>query len=163
MTFFYRLSIMILLLIIQFSIIPRFPLGAFEPDLLLGMTILIGLFRGVEAGCLIGMILGLFSDANMGILLGSKALCWTQVGFAVALAGERLMIENRVVQTLVVFSGCLLAGLFQVVFYRVSAIDEPLWRLMFTSLMMAFSTSLLTVPLAALLSRMKLLPKEKHA
>lgn len=162
MKYLYRILVMLGLLVLQFSIIPRFPLGVIEPDLLLGMTILISLFRGIEAGCISGLILGLFSDANMGILLGSKALCWTQVGFAVALIGERLMIENKFVQTTVVFTGCMLAGVFQVIFYRVSAIDEPFWNLMFTTLMMAIATSLLTIPLAALMSWMKLLPKEKN-
>lgn len=162
MKYLYRILVMLGLLVLQFSIIPRFPLGVIEPDLLLGMTILISLFRGIEAGCISGLILGLFSDANMGILLGSKALCWTQVGFAVALTGERLMIENKFVQTTVVFTGCMLAGVFQVIFYRVSAIDEPFWNLMFTTLMMAIATSLLTIPLAALMSWMKLLPKEKN-
>lgn len=139
-------------------LIPRLSLGMFEPDLLLVFTVLIGLFHGMETGCIVGFAAGLLSDVNTGILLGAKALSWTQVGFAAALAREKLVFDNYLSQSLLVVLGCLLAGVFQVFFYGMSIHDASLNNIIFHFTIQALITAALSYPLVRLLRWLRWAP-----
>jgi rod shape-determining protein MreD len=155
---FYRFISILGILVVQFSVIPRLSLGMFEPDLLLALTVLTGLFFGIETGCVVGFTAGLFSDVNTGILLGAKALSWTQVGFAAALIREKIVFDNFVSQFFLIVFGCLLAGLFQTFFYGMSAQDSSLIFIFLTFLAQAATTALLSYPLIRLLRWLKWVP-----
>ncbi len=162
MKLIYQFFFIVGLFIVQFDILPRFSLGFYEPNLLLCATILIGLFRGVEAGSVTGLLAGLLSDVDTGLILGAYALSWTQVGFTSAIIGEKLLIDNRFVQMIAVGIGCLLAGFFQILFYRLSYMEDPLWILILKNVSQSIMSTLFTIPLSILLYRLDVIPRQRH-
>lgn len=96
-----RLSLAFMLLgggLLQSSVAPALRIGDVAPDIPLILTVLLGLRRGPEAGCLAGFAVGLIQDAAAGGLVGAQALTKALVGFAAGQLGERLWVSNPLVQ-----------------------------------------------------------------
>jgi rod shape-determining protein MreD len=157
-----RVIFFFLLLVAQFSLLPRLHLGVFAPDLLLGMTLILSLFHGLEAGCITGLIAGILSDANMSMLLGARAFSWTQAALAIGLISDKLLIENAFVQMLVVFNGSILAGVFHLLFYRILSVEESIWHALASVFCQAAVTGILAIPMVHLLVWLKLVPRQRH-
>jgi len=158
-----KIMVFAVLLVIQFSVLPRIGNGFFEPDLLLATVIILGMLRSGEAACLAGFALGLLSDVNAGLIIGCNAFAWTQVGMASNVLSNHLVVDTPVVQTAVTGFSCLIAGCFQIVFYRLTAVNEPLARLLLLTLSRAFVTALIAWPLSRLMLRIGLIPETRHA
>ena len=154
------LSILILT-IIQFFLLPRFNLGMFQPDLLLAFTILTGLFHGLEAGVLAGFFFGIITDVNTGVLLGARAIAWTQAGFAAAIIREKLVVDNWLVQTAIVAAGSGLAGMFHIVFQAMSGVTESLSYSALVLLTQSIMTALLTVPMIWFMRWLRWVPEQR--
>ena len=96
-----RVSLALMLLgggLAQGSVAPALRIGAVAPDIPLILTVLLGLRRGPEIGCLSGFAVGLFQDVAGGGFVGAQALTKALVGFAAGLIGERLWVSNPLVQ-----------------------------------------------------------------
>ncbi|MBI4590508.1 MAG: rod shape-determining protein MreD [Candidatus Rokubacteria bacterium] len=96
-----RLSVALMLLggnLAQTSVAPALRIGGVAPDIPLLLTVLLGLRRGPEVGCLFGFAAGLIQDAAGGGVVGAQALTKGLVGFAAGLMGERLWVSNPLVQ-----------------------------------------------------------------
>lgn len=96
-----RLSLALILLgggLAQGSLAPALRVGSVAPDIPLILTVLLGLRRGPEAGCLSGFAVGLLQDVAAGGFLGAQALTKALVGFAAGLLGERLWVSDPLVQ-----------------------------------------------------------------
>jgi len=161
--YIYRVIFFVAILILQFSIFPWFMSGFFEPDLLLACVILLGLLRNAETACLAGLFLGLLSDVNAGIILGCNALAWTQVGMASSAISNFLVVDSPFVQTVVTGLSCILAGCFEIVFYRISAVNEPFSNLVFVILTRSVITALVAWPLSKVMLRLGLISERRHA
>jgi len=162
-TLFKTVLFYVVLLVVQFSVFPRFWGGFFEPDLLLATVIVLGMLRNGESACIAGFVLGLLSDVNAGLIIGCNAFAWTQVGMASHVLSNHLVVDSPVVQTAVTGFGCILAGCFQIVFYRLSAVNEPFTRLILLILSRAIATALIAWPIAELMRRSGLIPTKRHA
>lgn len=152
-----------ILLTVQFSVLPRFWNGYFEPDLLLATVILLGMLRDGGSACIAGLLLGLLSDVNAGLIIGCNAFAWTQVGMASNILSNHLVVDTPLVQTAVTGFSCIIAGCFQIVFYRLTAVNEPFTRLLLLTLSRAFITALLAWPLSRIMLRIGLIPESRHA
>jgi len=82
----------------QTTVVPALRLGEVTPDLPLVLTVLLGLRRGPELGCLAGFVAGLLQDVTGGGLVGVQALTKALVGFGVGFLGGRLAVSNPLVQ-----------------------------------------------------------------
>ncbi len=151
----YRFLALFGLVVFQFTVLPRLAAGKFEPDILLAFTILIGLSRGKEAGCIAGFILGLLSDINLGTMLGTRALAWTQIGFSAAWIREWIVVESPLVKCLIVAGGAFLSGIFGIVFLHISDIEINLIDFMLKTLIRVGTTSISALLLIPLLNRLK--------
>lgn len=80
------------------SVAPALRIGAVAPDIPLILTVLFGLKRGPEVGCLSGFAVGLLQDVAAGGFVGAQALTKALVGFVAGLIGERLWVSNPLVQ-----------------------------------------------------------------
>ena len=159
----YRVLYFLVILILQFSIFPRFWTGLFEPDLLLATVILLGLMNSGEMACIAGFFLGILADVNAGVILGCNAFAWTQVGMATSVVSQQLVVDNPVVQILMTGLSCILAGCFEIVFYRISAVNEPFGRLVLVILTRSMVTALVAWPLSRIMIRLKLVSEQRHA
>ncbi|MEK7709261.1 MAG: rod shape-determining protein MreD, partial [candidate division NC10 bacterium] len=82
----------------QGSVAPALRIGGVAPDVPLILTVLLGLNRGPEVGCLSGFAVGLLQDVAAGGFVGAQALTKALVGFVAGLIGERLWVSNPLVQ-----------------------------------------------------------------
>ena len=82
----------------QGSVAPALRIGGVAPDIPLILTVVLGLSRGPEIGCLSGFAVGLLQDVAGGGVVGAQALTKALAGFAAGLIGERLWVSNPLVQ-----------------------------------------------------------------
>lgn len=80
------------------SVAPALRIGDVAPDIPLILTVLLGLSRGPEVGCLSGFAVGLLQDVAGGGFVGAQALTKALAGFAAGLIGERLWVADPLVQ-----------------------------------------------------------------
>ncbi|MBI2544813.1 MAG: rod shape-determining protein MreD, partial [Candidatus Rokubacteria bacterium] len=88
-----RVSLALMLLgggLAQTSVAPALSVGGVAPDIPLVLTVLLGLRRGPEVGCVSGFAVGLLQDVAGGGFVGAQALTKALVGFAAGLMGEWL-------------------------------------------------------------------------
>lgn len=96
-----RLSLALMLVgggLAQTSVAPALRIGSVTPDIPFVLTVLLGLRRGPEVGCLAGFVLGLLQDMAAGGPLGAQALTKAVSGFAVGLLGRRLLVSSPLVE-----------------------------------------------------------------
>ena len=67
--------------LLQTTIWNLFPLGSVKPNLLLILTVSMGLMRGKHTGLLVGFISGLIIDLFFGTLFGFNALVYMYIGY----------------------------------------------------------------------------------
>lgn len=80
------------------SVAPALRIGGVAPDIPLILTVLLGLSRGSEVGCLSGFAVGLLQDVAAGGFVGAQALTKALVGFAAGLLSERLWVSDPLVR-----------------------------------------------------------------
>ncbi|UCH33569.1 MAG: rod shape-determining protein MreD [Armatimonadota bacterium] len=79
---------------LQFSVLHWARIAGVEPDLLLIVTVVIGLLSGPRAGMAVGFSAGVVQGAVLGRGIGVFAAAKTIVGYLVGVAGARLYVEN---------------------------------------------------------------------
>lgn len=82
---------------LQFSILPWGRIGGISPDLLLAVTVVVGLLSGPRAGMAAGFSAGLIEGALLGRGIGAYAAAKTFAGFLAGVAGGRLFVDNLLV------------------------------------------------------------------
>ena len=159
----YRFIFVVGILVTQFTLFPRFNFGVWEPDLLLIITITLGMFYGIEAGCISGLILGILSDASLGVLLGAKALAWVQSGFIAGIVGDKVFIDRTSMQIMIIAFCAMIAGTFQAIFYNISTFQQSLGTLLTTTLIQTIINALVAIPMIAILRKIHWIPDTKNA
>jgi rod shape-determining protein MreD len=112
----------------QTTVVPVLRIGSVTPDIALVLTVLLGLRKGPELGCLSGFVAGLLQDVTGGGFVGAQALTKALVGFGVGLLGGRLRVSNPLVQVpglvlLTLAEGTARYGLLQLFHFPASFSD----------------------------------------
>ena len=108
-------------LILQLSFVPMISIGAWRPDLIVLVTIFIGLRFGVSAGTVAGFLLGVLQDSFSPIPVGISALANTVVGF---LAGQ--VRQMRLAYNAKIFAVIILILLQMSIFYLVYQVQTDI-------------------------------------
>jgi len=114
----------------QTTIAPALRIGAVTPDIPLVLTVLLGLYKGPEVGCLSGFVVGLIQDVTGGGLVGVQALTKALAGFGVGLLGSRLWIQNPVIQVAGLVFLTLAEGIGRFALLRLFHFPAPFSELM---------------------------------
>jgi rod shape-determining protein MreD len=93
----FTAGIILLGVALQFSVIHWTRIAGIEPDLLLVVTVIIGLLSGPRAGMATGFTAGVLEGALVGRWMGVYAGAKTGIGFLSGIAGARLFVENLLV------------------------------------------------------------------
>ena len=147
---------------LQFAIFPRYLPSPWSPDLLLTIVVVLGMFRGAELACIAGLLLGIVSDAGLGIMLGARALIWTQFGFAAAIVGDKLFIESRLIQATIVGGCSFISGIFSLLLNRAFATPEPFLKLLGSAVLQAAVTAVVSVFIIKLMTRLAIVPEQRN-
>jgi rod shape-determining protein MreD len=161
--FLYRAVFVFILLIVQFSVFPRFWNIYFEPDLLLIVIVLLSLNKTPEWSCLLGFFLGLMMDVNTGEILGSYAFTWTQIAMVNASIRKYLIYDSIPVHLSMTATSYLLAGCIQFVLLRFTVTDEPAGHYFLLILSRSAITAFFAWPLSVSMSRLGFFTEAKHA
>jgi rod shape-determining protein MreD len=137
----------ILLLILQTTWLPFFPIHRIRPDILLIFTLYLGLSFPTVLGGILAFFMGYLMDLFSGNALGFYALSRPLVFFAAQFFRERFYLEGLYSKFLFAFIYAMLEGLL--IFTLMSALHpapiEGLYPLLFTSLLpQSLSTALVT-------------------
>jgi len=82
---------------LQFSVLRWVRIAGTEPDLLLIVTVVIGLLSGPRAGMAAGFSAGIIEGALLGRWIGVYAAAKTISGYLAGAVGGRLFVENLLV------------------------------------------------------------------
>ncbi|MCL4867681.1 MAG: rod shape-determining protein MreD [Anaerolineae bacterium] len=96
LSLYLALPVMVILLIIQTSVLPRFPLWGVVPQLMLLAAVAWGLLEGLEEGALWGFVAGILSDLFSITPVGLSALAFMSAVIVVALLYRTLPINRFV-------------------------------------------------------------------
>lgn len=154
MSKFNRGTFIVVLIIIQFFILPRFLNIFFEPDLLLAVIVLFSLHRSPELSCTLAFFLGLIMDIHTGEILGGNAFIFTQTAMLNASIRKYLVYDSIPVQLSITATSYLLAGCIQFILLRFTTIDEPGSYYFLLILSQAIITAVFALPLSLLMSRL---------
>jgi rod shape-determining protein MreD len=80
--------------VVQTTVFPRIAIEGVKPDLILVITVYLGLVRGPAIGCANGFFAGVIEDVYSGLYLGSNALTKTIIGFVCGIFGKRLYTQS---------------------------------------------------------------------
>lgn len=111
LSLYLALPVMIVLLIIQTSVLPRLPVWGVVPQLMLLAAVAWGLLEGLEEGALWGFMAGLLTDMFSLAPLGTSALAFMVAVLVAALLYRTLPI-NRIVLPVVLAMVATLIWLF---------------------------------------------------
>ena len=73
--------LIIVCFIVQTTVWNLFPLGTVKPNILLILTVSMGLMRGKHTGLWVGFISGLIIDLFYGTIFGFNALVYMYIGY----------------------------------------------------------------------------------
>lgn len=100
------IGLLILIVILQLLCSRYIPFFAFV-DLLMIITLYFAMTRGELQGALMGTVSGLLKDSLTNLPLGMYGFAYTLVGFLVASASRKLILERNSLQFLVLFLSAL--------------------------------------------------------
>lgn len=93
----FTAGVILLCVALQFSVTHWASIAGIEPDLLLAVTVIIGLLSGPRAGMATGFTAGVLEGAIVGRWMGVYAGAKTILGFLSGIVGARLFVENLLV------------------------------------------------------------------
>ena len=139
----------ILLLILQTTWLPFFPIHRIRPDLLLIFTLYLGLSFAPVSGGVLSFFMGYLMDLFSGNALGFYALSRPLVFFTTQFFRERFYLEGFYSKFLFAFIYAILEGLFILILMNaLHSAPLNLYPLLFTFLLpQSFFTALVTPPL----------------
>jgi len=112
-------------LLLQSTVLHRLSIAGAYPDLILVVTIMIGLLRGTGYGAAVGFIGGLLQDILIGRFIGMNALVKMIVGYLVGLTEEKVFKENFITPFAAVLLGTLLSELLLWLLFRLYGRSIP--------------------------------------
>jgi rod shape-determining protein MreD len=142
------LAVVFVAALLQVVIVSSLVVGGGTPDLLLVVTVALGLLRGSTAGAILGFVGGLVVDVVTLGTLGVSSLVLTLAGFWAGRYGETTGRNRRFAPILAVGSITILAGAFGYVLAYLLSEEVVARTALVTALLPAFVMNLvLALPL----------------
>src|SRR2546427_3057796 len=146
-------------MVIQTTVFPSLPSLPVVPDLILVLTVYLGLRHHGLGGALGAFLFGYFVDTFSGTVLGANAFALTAVYAGVALVARNLWIEGGLPAMAMVFLGALGRELVAAAVGTVVAAPGPLWQhVLRHGLLEAAAAGLVTPPLFGVVGWERRLP-----
>ena len=134
-------------MVVQTTVFPSVPHLPVVPDLILVLTVYLGLRHHGVGGALGAFLLGYFVDTFSGTVLGANAFAMTAVYGGVALIARNLWIEGGLPAMTMVFLGALGRELAVAAVGTVVAAPGPIWQhVLRHGLLEAAAAAVLTPP-----------------
>jgi rod shape-determining protein MreD len=129
---------------LQSSLVGYLAVGPARPDLILGCTVYIALWRGPVHSTIAGFLTGLFQDLSFGGALGINALCKAVTCFLVSHASSHLFKERYWTQLVVLACSVLAHDLLYFLLLHPGSISAVGMSLLKISLGSALYTALVS-------------------
>ena len=110
-----RILILVLIWIcflLQTAVFPMIPYLPATPDLLLIITVSLGILKGNREGMITGFICGIVMDLYYGGILGLYALLYLYMGFATGMLNNVYYEDDPRMPMAAVFAGDVICGIF---------------------------------------------------
>lgn len=91
---FLLLFLLLFSVVLQVTVLPEYVISSFKPDILLIITVFLGLRVSFEAGTPLAWLLGLIKDAFSGLYLGLNAFAFLLIFFAIKSTSARLYSDS---------------------------------------------------------------------
>ncbi|MBJ6799129.1 rod shape-determining protein MreD [Geomonas propionica] len=146
-------AILIGALLLQMTLLPRYLLDPFQPNLLIILVVYLGLklphrFAGVAV-----FALGLLQDSFSGIYLGLHAFSYLCIYTLLSELADRLYTDNRALFVLVVFIATIMSALLNLLLLLVFSVGNGLYASLLPALL---PQALINALIASLLSGVRL-------
>jgi rod shape-determining protein MreD len=115
-------------MLLQTSILPLVPFLPVVPDLILVLTVYVGIRHPSASGACGAFVLGYFLDTFSGTILGMHAFALTAVFAGVHLIGRNFWMESGAPVMVLVFAGACLGQLAGVAVATLVASRAPVWQ-----------------------------------
>jgi len=115
-------------MVIQTTVFPSLPHLPVMPDLILVLTVYVGLRHHGIGGAMGAFLLGYFLDTFSGTVLGANAFALTAVYAGVALVARNLWIEGGLPAMAMVFLGALARQVAATAVTMAVAAPAPIWQ-----------------------------------
>ena len=115
-------------MLLQTSVLPLVPLLPVVPDLILVLTVYVGIRHPSASGACGAFVLGYFLDTFSGTILGMHAFALTAVFAGVHLIGRNFWMESGAPVMILVFAGACLGQLASVAIATLVASRAPVWQ-----------------------------------
>lgn len=115
-------------MLLQTSVLPLVPFLPVVPDLILVLTVYVGIRHPSASGACGAFVLGYFLDTFSGTILGMHAFALTAVFAGVHLIGRNFWMESGAPVMILVFAGACLGQLASVAIATVVASRAPVWQ-----------------------------------
>lgn len=108
--------LVVVLLLLQYFVRPRFWDGASAPDFLLILLVMVASSVRPGAGAITGFLTGVVADAMTPAEMGAAMLAHTAIGYLASWARAVFFAENYLVHAGLFFGGCWLRNLLVLLF-----------------------------------------------
>ncbi|MBJ6751132.1 rod shape-determining protein MreD [Geomonas anaerohicana] len=146
-------AIVIAALLLQMTLLPRYLLDPFQPNLIIILVVYLGLklphrFAGVAV-----FALGLLQDSFSGIYLGLHVFSYLCIYTLLSELADRLYTDNRALFVLVVFIATIMSALLNLLLLLVFSVGNGLYASLLPALL---PQALINALVASLLSGVRL-------
>ena len=115
-------------MLLQTSVLPLVPFLPVVPDLILVLTVYVGIRHPSASGACGAFVLGYFLDTFSGTILGMHAFAFAAVFAGVHLMGRNFWLESGAPVMILVFAGACLGQLASVAIATLVASRSPVWQ-----------------------------------
>ena len=123
------MTILLLIIPVQASLLAPLSLGGIKPDLALALLYVIGLLTGPLEAALAGMAIGLVQDIGSASFIGFSGLTRGLIGFSAGLLGRQVLDLTSPSNSIVLAAFSLLEGLVIAFFLQMFYGDVPFFGL----------------------------------
>ncbi|QWV99154.1 rod shape-determining protein MreD [Geomonas nitrogeniifigens] len=128
-------AILLAALLLQMTLLPRYLLDPFQPNLIIILVVYLGLklphrFAGVAV-----FALGLLQDSFSGIYLGLHAFSYLCIYTLLSELADRLYTDNRALFVLVVFIATIMSALLNLLLLLVFSVGNGLYASLLPALL----------------------------
>lgn len=121
--------------ILQMTLLPRYLLDPFQPNLLIILVVYLGLKAPHRMAGVAAFALGLLQDSFSGIYLGLHAFSYLCIYTLLSGLADRLYTDNRALFVLVVFVGTMVNALLNLLMLTVFSVSEGLYASLLPALL----------------------------
>jgi len=125
--FFKTTAWLVAAILLQMTLLPKYLLDPFQPNLLLILVVYLGLKLPHRFSALAALSLGVIQDSFSGIYLGLHALTYLCIYTLLSQLADRLYTDNRALFVLVVFLATLLGALLNLVLLVIFSVSNGLY------------------------------------